>query len=516
MNLSPRRFNRFTHQADVMAAIYPGFHIVGDSSKSKINANIVHLIYRRPMLQVYDNYLKNCQYLMLKKKSEAKNTLDRNFQPEFVFSLPMITARIYKSHIVPEDCRLNFIVEEEDKQQQIDQKIEDMQLWSILDSALPSYFANGSMFLFFNQKTDGDIDIKFFNTKYCFPKFDDNGDLESVKVRYIYETEEFNPRTKEKVWRWYQYKFHKDVNVSYDNPIFDKAQTQIPKFKIEKTDKHNNGYVQGEWIKTSHDFESNDGESFLEGKLDALDCMNYLLSGLYSSTVTNLFPPLHAQNVTPDEIVDALRDLKDQNIQSPGSDIIITPTSESNLHFLEPSLNGTRNGYTFNEEFKRYIQQMFSTVLLDPENVAPHANSGRALESLYKPVVQYVNCRRPLLKKGICNFLKKVEPFTGLEKGTFDKAKKVWGSIFSDTIDDISKRISNIVQLYTSQMISLETALNSIAKDVGIENVPNELKKVDEDNKKRMEEGVAEQNLMNDMSGGSENEQNIQGNKNSK
>ena len=111
---SAPRFDKYSHPFDVMTAVLPGWRMVSDNSDGKLNADIINLVYRRPILQVYDNYLHNAQYRGLPKRGERpKNTTKKDFEPEFVFPLPMITAREYKNHIVSEDSRLKFVIENE-------------------------------------------------------------------------------------------------------------------------------------------------------------------------------------------------------------------------------------------------------------------------------------------------------------------------------------------------------------------------------------------------------------------
>ena len=495
------RFSVWTDQLDIKAAVYPGFNIISESGSGKMNTGLVQLIYRKVMLQVYDNYLNNHQYRCLKKAMpDEKNTKSENFRPDIIFPLPMITARIYKSHIVTEESRLRFLVDDEKIQKALDDLIEDIQLWSILDTALPSYFALGSMFIYFSQKSNGDIILRFFNSKYCYPKFDSDGELESVKVRYIYETEDINPRTKQPLWRWFQYKFGPDADITYDEPIFDVSQAEIPTFKQTGIVKHGAGYVRGEWIKTSHALHSNDGESMLENKLEELDKMNYMLSGIWGSSITNLYPPLFSKGIDAQSLATEMQSIRRKGITSPGADLIVAPGGEADLHYLEPALAGIQNALAYNAEYFQYIQHMFSTVLLNPEAVAPHANSGRALESLYKPVVQYINCRRPLLKKGICNLMEKIEPFVkDIPDGTIKKSNKQWGSVFSDTLDDEGKKITNVLNLHGSQLLSTETALENIKDILGIKNVQEELGKIKSEREEQRVDELEDQQLLYSM-----------------
>ena len=131
-----------------------------------------------------------------------------------------------------------------------------------------------------------------FHTKSCWPVFDEDNELDEVIIRYVYLTDEFDPKTKDRLYRWAQYKLGKYKDVMYDNPVFDRTADKIPAFKERKILTHNLGFVQGEWFKNGMDFHDDDGHSYLKGSLKYLDDLNYLSSKESSALYYALYPTL--------------------------------------------------------------------------------------------------------------------------------------------------------------------------------------------------------------------------------
>ena len=104
-----------------------------------------------------------------------------------VFPIVQVACDLFASHITTEESRLNVTTEDEDAQDQIDEFIDNTMVWSHIESALPSYFCNGSMFIRFMVTPNGKICMEAVNTKWCYPVFDENDELESVLIRFVYK-----------------------------------------------------------------------------------------------------------------------------------------------------------------------------------------------------------------------------------------------------------------------------------------------------------------------------------------
>ena len=474
---------------------------------------LANIIYRDPQLEVYDKYLKNTQYLFLPEyKSDISDSqMDtRKNQPKQVIPYPSIAANLISSHIAPEAHNLHFSVDDADYQKEIDDFIKMYAFWDVIKSALPSYFANGSMFIRFVAHKNGPINIEFENTKWVFPEFNEWQELERVKIRRIDPTNEFEKG--KRIWRWFQYSMGKNVDIMYDNPVFDENMSKIPDFKVVDSYKHGLGFVQGQWFKTSFSSHSGaDRNSFLEDSLDILDNYNYMTSKEGSSIYYHLFPLLVAYGVGSDKIKNLLKDLTyldAHKIQGMNMMAIPNPPSESDLRFLEPSGAGFAAAAEFQNRNQELLQHALSMRLLDPERVAAHAQSGVAMEALFKPVVQFITDKRGFLERGICELMnkmsivsQKMKTIYQLPESLIEDADKKWGSVFTPTDTDKQIKVGYTVAALQQGAISKKTAVKHLAPDFGVVNVEEELKQIEQEAQDEMDKQLmsmeGEQQIIN-------------------
>ena len=482
-----------------MVALNQGWRYRGDTDN-----NLVKLLYRKPELHLFDNYLENAQYEHLNAwdgKIANQQMDNRTVQPKKILALPSISAELFCSHLTTEEARLNFMHEDEDKQKKIDEFVDFIKIWPHLDEALPSYFANGSTFIRFWANQGKKICLETHNTKWVYPEFDENEELTSVIIRYVYETDEYNDNGT-KIWRWHQYKMTQQEDIEYDEPEFDRTQTELPKFQVKEKLKHKLGFVQGVWIKSSLTTNNVDGKSFLDGKavLDYIDDLNYMASKESDSAFYHLFPVLAMYGIEPSDLKEVWA-----NMASIGKDKIRgintistpKPPSDAAMAFLETAGKAFDSASILQDKNLQLLQHALSIVLLDPQTVAGNYQSGRAMEALFRPVVQFVKKKRPLLKYGLCELFEKLEVVSKkystvfqLEPGTILETEKKWGNIFTDTVNDIQIRAAYTSQLKLDGIISKKTATQHIAPDFGIKNVEKEITQIESEQETERENSL--------------------------
>lgn len=472
------------------------------------------LLYRTHKLMLFDNYLNNLQYTGLEEWNPDlvnQQIDDRQYQPKKIFPLPSIAVNTFRNHLTTEESRLNVIHDDVDTQKVINDFIDETMLWTVIDSALGSYLANGSMFIRFYTTSSDKVIIETHNTKFVYPTFGEDNELEEVYIRYIYQTEEYDDSNKQFVWRWSQYKLDKYTDIMYNNPIYDQDSDYLPKFSEVEHIEHNMGFVQGEWIKTSCCTNYNDGSSFLEnGVTQYLDDFNYISSKQSSAIYYGLFPILLHRG--PDSIegeqIDMGSRINDNKLSN--HNVISTgrPPGEADLSFLEAGQHAMNYSNALQEKSLQLMQYIMNTVLLDPERVASHAQSGRAMEALYKPVVQYIKQKRPFLKKGIVALLNKLEIVSNanntefkLPTGSIKASDMKWGNIFSDTVQEVATRVNYTASLFGSGIISKETAIKHVANDLDIKSVTEEMGKINEDKESEIEDEQLRFNASNPPQG---------------
>ena len=175
------------------------------------------------------------------------------------------------------------------------------------------------------------------------------------------------------------------------------------------------------------------------------------------------------------------------------------PAGEAAFQFLESGLTGLQLEEVFHQRSNLILQQILRIVLLDPDKVASFAQSGRALEALHKPLVEHVNEIRPYIKKGVCSMLENISYLLQKYKNVynfnfniFDYTKK-WGEIFADTHDDISKSVSSTMMAVQGKTLSKSSATKHIGKFFGVKNTEEELKIIDRETQKEIEEQMLQQ-----------------------
>ena len=166
-----------------------------------------------------------------------------------------------------------------------------------------------------------------------------------------------------------------------------------------------------------------------------------------SSVFYHLFPILSMYGVYSNEIKDSLTQLSYLGKDTlKGMNVLSTekPPSSADMRFLEASHQGMNFAGIIQDKNMQLLQYALSIVLLDPEKIAAHAQSGAAMKALFRPVVQFIKQKRPMLKHGICELLQKLETASNklgarykLNPGTIENSQKKWGNIFTDTVVDI-------------------------------------------------------------------------------
>ena len=343
-----------------LAVLSPGFRYKGESD------DLSKHLFRMPALEIYSRYMDNVQYDHLKDcpgdMLSQQNDI-RDYKPKKIYPLPRIASDMFSSLTTNSQSRLTFNVDDEKEQERIDNFLKKTMFWGCVASAFPSFFSNGSMFIrFYKTQNRKKIIMDTFNTKSCWPKFDANEDLESVKIRYIYDTGEVD-KDHEPIWKWAQYELTKNADIEYDNPIFKKEEKEPPKFSVKETIQHNLGVVQGVWIKNGINSSGDDGNSMLNGALDFLDDMNYMMSKESNSLYHALYPALLGFGVEGDDFEEEVVKM------AGGSSLIATnkPPNQADLRFLEGSNAGLSLSDVYIQRNLTLLQHILKISLPNPE-----------------------------------------------------------------------------------------------------------------------------------------------------
>ena len=329
---------------------------------------------------------------------------------------------------------------------------------------------------------EGAYKLQFYLAKWCFPEFDAAGNLEFVKIQYVFDDEADLDAKKVPKKKWFRMDLGKMKDVLYDTPEF--SSDAEPRFEVVATANHELGFVQAEWLKTSDKPNSIDGPSLIEGILPFIDELNYSMSQSSTAIQYNQDPQLMLKNMDEDEVEQLIRSsVKAWNLGREGE-----------AAFLEAGMAGVEAAQEFRDKVRLNVQDIARVVLLDPEKVVGHAQSAKAMEVLHGPMVELIEELRPQLEKGLINFCMKMMLATLIQnqrgapvpvnippgyKPTSLNVTVSWPEIFPPTMEDLRTKVAIATSVTSANIISRETAMKWIAKDFGVEDIEEELNKVD-------------------------------------
>ena len=444
-------------------------------------------IFREPELDLYDAYYENRQYDDLPTWENAQSQDGeyipvRKRKPRIIYNLAKVLVDKVAAKLIGSSVFPKFIVEDDP---------EDTEFFRIVMKAshfrrhmlepMKHMLRSGSCLVRFSLINGVPI-IEHYNAKFCYPTFDESGELELVDIRYVYDDVDDKDSNGKPRTKWYKLTLSKTSDILYDNPIYQEGQG-LPKFvEVERND-HNFGFVQAEWFRTGKFKFSHDGLSLYGDILDFIDEMNYSMSQTSQATSYNQDPQVVASGIDEDELDTMIR--SSQKMWNVGRDGEVT--------MLEAGMEGVKQAGEVRADFRNRMLEVVRVVLHDPEKIVGNAQAASALEILHAPLLELIDELRTQIEPELVNLLVKIsmvmllmnaEGFdTVLEtpEGFMPQSADItlqWPAIFPLTLDDKSKRTAAAVSAAGASIISRETATRFLATDFGIEDVEEELAKI--------------------------------------
>ncbi len=387
-----------------------------------------------------------------------------------------ITSMLIGSRVFP---TLN-IVDDPDTQEFLKLVGEASKIKSRLLEPIRRMCASGSVFVRF-YITGGALKIEHYLSKYCYPVFNEAGELDSIVIQYVYDDPEEKDQKGNYVKKWYKLELTTTSDILYDNPVYN--ETTEPVFQVVSEVEHDLGFVQGEWFRTCEERVSPDGYSLIQDVLDFITELDYSLSQSSQAVGYNQDPQVMLQNMDEDEMNTLIRSAtKAWNMGR-----------EGDAKFLEAGMTGVEAAMNLRDKVRLHIQDIARVVLMDPEKVAGYAQSGKSLEILHLPMIELCEELRPVVGDSIINLHVKMAlamlmanrqgiqiPFA-IPEGYMPKSLSAiasWPPIFQQTIEDLQKKIGAVSGATSASLISRETGTKYLAKDFGVEDVEAEIAKV--------------------------------------
>lgn len=342
--------------------------------------------------------------------------------------------------------------------------------------AIRSMLGSGSSFCRF-YSTGMRIKIESFNSKYCYPLFNSNGELELMDIRYTYpdpedRDEKGNPKIK-----WYGLTLTTQSDILYDNPEY--KENEQPNFKEVQRVDHELGFVQGTWFRTTEQRHTPDGVSLLEDVLDFIDSLNYSLSQSDQAASYAQEPQLGIKGMNVDEIDELIKSsTKAWNLGREGE-----------AGYIEADLMGIEKAGELRDKIFQGVQHVARVIMLDPEKIVGSAQSAKAMEVLHGPLVDLVHELRPQIEEGIIELISKIavvvlsspEPLMSMPEGWQPKSMDItamWQPVFPMTMLDLTQKMNVAASAASNSIISRESLTQWMAGDFGVENVQEEIAKI--------------------------------------
>lgn len=454
--------------------------IIPGESKSRVKK------FRNEDLDLYDAYYESRQYDSLTpwdqtETADGEHIPVRKRKPRIVYNFAKVLVDRVAAKLVGLDVFPQLTVEDDPDTAQFLQTVQKVsRLRSKLVDPVKSMLLAGSGLVRF-YFVGGVVRIEGYKGKVCYPEFQDSGELKSVRIQYTYmdpiERDE-NGKPREK---WYRLDLGLMSDTLYDNPNY--SPESEPVFAVTNQVDHNLGFVQGEWLRTSEDKHSPDGDSLIGDILDFIDEINYSLSQSSQAVGYGQEPQLVLKGMTEDEMQALIKSsLKAWTLGKDGE-----------ASFLESSLGGVERAIELRDKVRLGIQDIARVVMMDPEKMIGQAQSGKAMEILHGPLVELINELRPHLEEKIINLVLKIALTililndqgveTGIEipQDFVPKSLAItatWPAVFPMTITDLKDKVLVATTAANASIISRETMTRWLAKDFGVENIEEELNKI--------------------------------------
>jgi len=472
-----RRFMGIASRTELAAANNLGTINTNNNSVKKL---------RKPELELYDQYYDSTQYDKLVPWDQMDNADGshipvRKRQPRLQYSFAKVLCSRLASKLVGSRTFPSFNVEvDPDTQEYLSLVIKTSGLKAKIAEPVRRMLAAGSSLIRFSI-VNGSWKVQHFLAKWCFPEFDTIGNLEFVKIQYVYDDEADRDRLNKPKKKWYRMDLGKFKDVLYDSPEYNKDSE--PVFKEVAVADHGLGFVQGEWIKTCEVPNSVDGSSLIGEITDFIDEMNYSLSQSSTAIQYNQDPQLTIKGMDEDEMETLIRSsMKAWNMGR-----------EGDASFLEAGMSGVEAASDFRDKVRMNVQDLTRVVMLDPEKIVGSAQSAKAMEVLHGPMVELIEELRPQMERHLISLVLKMAltnmilanqggqvpiPIPPGYKPISMDVMVSWPAIFAPTMQDLQQKVAIATSAASGNLISRETMTRWLAKDFDVENVEDEVAKV--------------------------------------
>lgn len=454
------------------------------ATKAKNNLGVIDLtgkkktsVYRSEKLAKLDEYYDSRQYDHLMEwdkacQQDGDYVAIRQRKPRVIYPFAKTFSERLTAKLIGQSVFPKFqVTDGPNDQELISAVIEEANLVFHLKEPIRRTVATGSHFVRF-YIVDGKFKLESYKTKFCYPKWKENGDLEEVSIKYVFSDHQDLDDNGDPKLKWYRLDIGSMSEILFDSPEFhpeeDPAEVQ---FKEESRTDHNLGFVQGTYFTTDG---TDDGAGFIGDISGFIDEFNYSLSQSSQAVSYNQDPQLILNGIDEEEMQSLIRSSQKSWLLRKDGD----------GKFLESNLSGVQRAMEMRDRVRLDVSDITRITLLDPEKIVGSAQSAKAMEVLYGPLKDLVDELRSVLGPQIKDLVMKMVTAVlkaaemGMEIPIFIPAEYVvesmmvkvkWPSLFQQTLEDLQKKVAIASAAKAGGLIQHITAVKFIAEDFGVE-----------------------------------------------
>lgn len=265
--------------------------------------------------------------------------------------------------------------------------MESMRFWAKMREARTVGGSVGSSLVTVHLR-DGKFCLEVHNPKHCQVVWKDRRSLMPFAVlkcyRYPVMEDILDPRTNE-------YKGSKQVDYLYrrvitevDDTVYVPAKLDGEKpstWEVESEVKHGLGFFPGVWVQNLPVLEQEDGEPDCQGAWQSFDAMDRILAQQNKAVLLNLDPTLCLK-------LDAKEMAQMGGSVRKGSDNALYLGASGSANYLEITGSGVDAGSKVWAQLKQNTLDVVRCVLVDPQTISGAAQSAKAIEYIYAPMLE--------------------------------------------------------------------------------------------------------------------------------
>ena len=453
----------------------------------------------------------------------AINMSVRMKRPTAPINLGMAIVKRFTGLLFSQTRRPQVEVEgDEDTQDYLQACMQQMRFFAKMTVARNMGGGTGSVLVTCHLK-QGKFALEVHNPKHCQILWKDRSTLTPLAVlklyRYPVEEPEVDDKGNFRGMRTVEYLYRRLITEA-DDTVFKPVRLGPNvdlRWEVESEAIHDLGFFPGVWVQNSEVLDSEDGDPDCHGVWQIFDTIDRL-NAQSNKGVLNCCDPTPVIRTDPKEVAQMGGSLRK------GSENAIYVGSAGAANYMEISGAGIVAAGTLVDRLTSAALKVVRCVMLDPEQMSGAAQSAKAMEFLYAPMLEAADDLRAqygdLLIVQLLEMVEKIaRAYEGKPTKTIDQKtgqevdavfllnlpakpdgtprklgkgghiKITWGPYFAPTETDRQIEIGNLVTAKTGGLIDEETAVTKGAHLFGVKDFAGMLDKVRTEAKASMDMG---------------------------